>query len=613
MGNKRIITLMALLAFTYAILVGRVFYIQVISGKAYASLVEKQAVRRKILPPRRGEIWDRHGKRMSINADIDVRVQQGKTSKMREIQRVAPYGHVAGQVIGNVGHDGYGQVGLEYSLDQVLRGEDGYEYIRMTVDKKYHPNFKGQRRDPVDGNNVILSIDVELQKIAEQALERGVKRVKAKRGCAVVIDPKNGDVLAIANYPFYDPNRRSETDMESWKNFAVSSLYEPGSTFKSITSSAVLQEKVTTPDERFFAENGVWRHGVALIKDSKPMGEINFTEAFAHSSNIVMVKASSRLKPDVFYQYIRSFGFGIKTGIKLPAEEGGSLRPPRLWNARSQATLAWGQEISATALQVAMAGATIANGGTLYRPRLILGTRNVNGQMVEKYPPQAVRRAISVETAKQVRGLMKAVVEAGTAAGIKSAQFSLGGKTGTAEKINPETGMYMPGHFNSSFLGMVPVEDPSLVALVVIDEPELEKHGGRSAAPIFKEIIERTASLGGTYTSLIRKDFADTLLVVPPAPVALASVRMPSLSAEESNGDSIQSVDSGLRETSGPIVWRMPNLTNLSLRDAMQKLGGMPLRVQYNGRGKVVSQDPPYNAVISPGQKCIITLNWEHN
>jgi len=661
MKNKRILTLMFCISTVYLFLIARVFYIQVIKGKSYAVLAEKQAVRRKILTPKRGEILDRYGKRMAINASVRVSIDKSQSGQNRDVQRVAPNGHVAGQIIGNVGNEGYGQTGLEYSFDQKLRGDDGYEYIRITVDRKYHPDFKGQRLDPVDGKNVLTSLDLELQKVAEQALERGVRRVQAKRGCAILVDPHTGDILAMANYPFFNPNRRSAGDMKSWKNFAISDLYEPGSTFKSFTSAAVFQEGVVKPQDPFFAENGVWKQGVALIKDSKPMGNLTFTEAFAYSSNIVMVKASFRLKADVFYQYIRSFGFGIRTGIKLPGEEGGVLRAPRQWNARSHATLSWGQELSVTPLQLAMAGAALANGGILLRPRLILGLKNSQGQWVEKTPVQGVRRAISPHTAQLVRQLMKAVVDTGTAHGIKSEQFSFGGKTGTAEKINPETGMYMPGHFNSSFLGMVPVESPRLVALVIIDEPLLEKHGGRSAAPIFKEIMERAAGLGGAYTALLTKthDTYDKVLISKgkqtsdsqeqnfnvlnhskttaaqitketsqsKKPVVIqAAFSLSQLYSEQSSDEksSSQAAENSLNtlakapeikkvseQTGGPMMWSMPDLSGKSLRAALQSLAGMPLSIKYKGQGWVLAQEPAPGSVVGPGQKCILHLGWE--
>jgi len=647
MKNKRVITIGLFLTIIWVGMSVRMFDIQVLKRKHFSSLSHKQSVTRNIMVPQRGEIFDRNGEKLIMNADVQLDFKEGKKKKHRNLKRVAPHGTLAGQVLGNIGKDGYGQLGLEYNQDKVLRGIDGWKYARLDVSRKYHPGFSENKNDPVDGLNIITTINAQIQKIAEQALEKGVKRVQAKGGVALIVSPKTGDVVAMANYPLYNPNRRSSMDMKGWKNKAVAKTYEPGSTFKIITSAVAIEENVVKPEATMFAENGNYKLHGADIKDTKARGNISFTDGLAFSSNIIMVKAAMKIDPQAYYKYLRSFGFGMKTGVALPAEESGRLKVVRNWSARTQITLAWGQEISVTPLQIVMAVSAVANEGILMKPRIILGHKNNQGMTIKRFPPRKVRRVVSKVTAEKVKKMMETVVEYGTARRIKTERYSIAGKTGTVEKIDKNTGKYVKGKFHSSFIGMVPSQSPEYVCLVLVNEPQKDKHGGSCAAPIFRDIMDRIVSMPGselaakiekinskdgeTSKEIYKASFTDKLLAsfqkikekVPSKNVKKAGFSSSYLTDaisgagnnqnrnnSNTNGKDIHTLSAShnadYRVTSGE--WKMPDVRKLSLRDALLKLRDLNIDIEYKGVGQVKSQLPKPSILVTPKTKCILYL-----
>lgn len=621
-------TLGFLLALVWVGMLARVAWVQVVQADHYREIASSQSIRRNVVTPMRGEILDREARKLVVNADVRMAADGG--DRARRLSRVAPMGALAGQVLGAVGKDGYGQLGLEYFLDKELRGTDGWKYIRQDVRRHYYPGFGERKKEAVNGLNVILTLDSKLQGILEHALERGVQKAGARQGVAIVVEPRTGDILAMANYPFYNPNVREAADGETWKNHAVCKVYEPGSTFKAITASALIEEDLIQPEDTLDAEGGTYKLAGEIIRDTKPHDLISFTDAMAYSSNISFAKAAIRLKPETFYKYIRSFGFGIKSGVGLPAEESGVLKPVGSWSNRTQGTIAFGHEISATPVQVAMAFAAIANGGTLMKPRIVKGWADGNGNMIQEVAPRAVRRVISEKSAGKVMGLLTAVVEYGTASDIKTDRILLAGKTGTAEKIDSETGRYVKGKFNSSFVGIAPADRPELVALVLLDEPSQFKYGGQSAAPIFREMVDRLLShpeyplarrsgpaavpkgdssvvpdlvgyrhsdavrlLAGTGIAVKAEGDGDLIL----AQIPLPGSRMP---ASGSLTLSLGFLESRV----------MPDLNNNTLRDALIKVKNLGLEVEYTGTGRIIRQEPPVGATVKPGQKCVLTLGW---
>jgi len=635
MNNKRILTLSLFLLLTWVFMVSRVFQIQMVKSDHYAEIAEKQSMRRTILPPKRGEIFDRKNRALIQNAKVTLKYKEGSHEKQRNLKRVAPHGRLAGQVLGNIGKDGYGQLGLEYNQDNSLRGQDGWSYTRYDVRRKYYPGVKEKIKEPISGQNIVSTIDIDIQKISEQALERGINRTGALKGVAVVINPHTGDILAMANYPLYNPNRRNQYDLKGWKNMAISKVYEPGSTFKIITAAAGLEEHVITPETQFNAEGGRWKINGATITDTKPKESLSFSEAMAYSSNIVMAKTALKLTPTTFYKYIRSFGFGFKTGIDLPAEEGGHFQKVKYWSKRSQVTLAWGQELSVTPLQITMAVGAVANGGYLMQPRIILKKLDQNGELVESVPVKKIRRVITEQTASQLRTMLQGVVDFGTAQGIHSDRYTIAGKTGTVEKIDQNTGKYVKGKFHSSFVGMVPADAPEYVCLVLIDEPQVDKYGGSAAGPVFKEIMDRLISNSGS--ELLARyennkklnnqsDSLTTLTSTPPETagsqtptidpkkqkVTLASVGALSPFSQFFKAKISDDSKALAPKPTGPPVQvssnKMPNVKNLSLRDALLKLNSYDIEIEFKGLGHVVQQYPKEDTQLKKGMKCTIVL-----
>jgi cell division protein FtsI/penicillin-binding protein 2 len=631
MANKRILTLGFLLALVWLGMLLRVAYVQVVKSGFYQAMAYSQSVKRNVVAPKRGEILDRDLQKLVVNADVELESGAGGiNSRMRKLNRVCPQGTLAGQVLGTVGKDGYGQLGLEYFLDRELRGTDGWKYIRHDVKNRYYPGFGERKQEAVNGMSVVLTLDSKLQEIVERALERGVQKAGAKQGVAIIIEPYSGDILSMANYPFYNPNTRDGEDKEAWKNQAVVKVYEPGSTFKTFTAAALMEEKLITPEDTVDGENGEYKLAGKSIKDTHPQGRISFTDALAYSSNICFAKASSRLKPETFYRYLRSFGFGMKSGVGLPAEEGGVLKTVGEWSGRTQGTIAFGHEISATPIQVAMAFAAVANGGLLMKPRIVRGWSDGNGNTVAEIAPRVVRRVLSENTADKLKIMLEAVINYGTARDIHTDNIRLGGKTGTAEKIDAVTGHYVHGLFNSSFVGMAPVDHPELVCLVLLDEPSMLKYGGQSAAPIFREIVDRllanpdyplsrhakhkvesvpdsvmvpdllgyrlsdaTKFLAGTQHVLRTEGVGEVVLTQEPRPGTLV--------------ESGHTVTLSLGFLDNQL---MPDLTNNTLRDAMLKLKNLGMEVEYSGNGRIIHQEPPVGTQMRRGQKCQLTLGW---
>jgi cell division protein FtsI/penicillin-binding protein 2 len=658
-ANRRIVTLGFFLALTWLFMLSRVFHVQVLESTGYQDLAASQSVRRDVLLPRRGEIFDRQMNQLAVNADLKL----GEDGRGRDwtLSRVCPNGALAGQVLGNVGRDGFGQAGLELANDKVLRGSDGWRYARHDVRNRYYPEFDPRAEHAVDGRDVVLTLDLPLQAIVEQALERGVLRVGAKRGTAIFVEPKTGDLLAIANYPFYNPNMRGSEANQAWKNLSVSMQYEPGSTFKVIATAALLEEHAISPEDTLDGEQGQWSLAGQIIRDTHPYGRICFRDALAFSSNICFAKAGGLVSRPSFYRYLRSFGFGMKTGVALPAEESGSLKSVSDWSGRTQQTLAFGHEISVTPLQLVMAVSAIANDGVLMRPRIVKGYRDGLSNDFEENPPRKVRQVVSAKTAQQVREMMRAVVEYGTAAEIRRGDLSMAGKTGTAEKIDPETGKYLPGSFHSSFIGLAPSDQPTLVGLVMVDEPSQFKYGGQCAAPIFREIIDRLAVMPNPVVAMPLQapspsqepespKWADSRIETAEFQNVALGLNEESQSARDSvwvpdlRGVSLEVAKMRLEKAGlaweaegvgskilvqdpppGARVFKdqairvslgefrpgsMPDLHRATLRDALLKLRSLELKVEYRGNGRVIKQIPEPGAAVRPGQTITLELGW---
>jgi len=400
--------------------------------------------------------------------------------------RVYPGDELAAKVVGFVNVDGAGAGGIEASLDPVLHGKAGVERVirngRYSVDREYSQIQKNPRH----GRDVYLTIDSRVQEICELELTRGVTRCGAHAGAAIVVDVTTGDILALAELPTVHSRSHSAPD-SMWTLRSVSHVYEPGSTFKIVTASALLETGAVSPADTFYAGNGHWNFPFGKIEDTHAHGVLTFEEAFSVSSNIVMARSARLIDPESFYRYISVFGFGEKTGAGLPAESAGYVPPVKLWSGRTQQTMAFGQEIAVTPLQMLMAMSAIANGGRMMAARVVRGITRENGS-VEWLDPVVVRQVISRRTASTMRTFCRRVVERGTGTRARVRGLSVAGKTGTAQKAG--RGGYARNRVVASFVGFAPFARPRIACLVLMDEPHYAwRYGGDSAAPVFSAII----------------------------------------------------------------------------------------------------------------------------
>lgn len=411
---------------------------------------------------------------------------------LNESQRFYPKRNLMGHLMGFAGVDNQGLEGIERAYNDQLQGEKGWAV--MERDAFGRPIFqKGfNYHSPARGKDIVLTIDEVIQHIAETELDSIMEQTQADDASVIVMDPKTGEVLAMAVRPEFNPNHVESDHPEAWRNRAVTDFYEPGSTFKIITASAALEEKVSDPDEVFYCEEGSMIIPGGVIRDHEKEGYLTFREVIQKSSNIGMIKIATRLDPDRFYRYIRAFGFGEKTGVDLEGESPGMIKEPQDWSGRSQASIAIGQEVAVTPLQVATAVSSIANRGQLMRPHLVSEIRDGNGHVVQTFPPEVRRQTVSPETARQMMEILEGTVSKhGTGENAAIPGYRIAGKTGTAQKINPVTKRYSMRDTVSSFVGIVPAEDPRIVVLVVVDNPRGLAWGGTVAAPVFKKIAEQ--------------------------------------------------------------------------------------------------------------------------
>lgn len=409
-----------------------------------------------------------------------------------ESRRFYPKGTLLAHVLGFAGIDSQGLEGLENGYDEHLRGQ--VRQVVLQQDALGRIIIPESRRKPqaLSGHAISLTIDEVIQYIAEQALDQAVKATKARGGAVLVMAPKTGQMLAWALRPTFDPNHVPQASPEQWRNRGVTDPYEPGSTLKVVLAAAALELNRVKPDTLLYAGDGEIPISGTVIHDHEKAGWVTFREAVQRSSNVAFVKMTWDLGKEQVYQFLRTFGFGEKTGIDLPGESIGILRRPDQWSLRTLPSLAIGQEIAVTPLQLLTAVSAIANEGWLMRPFLVREISDHQGRSVWEHVPHIRRRPISAETAKTVTDLLVNVVERGTGKRAAVPGYRVAGKTGTAEKVDPETGTYSSTKFVGSFVGFVPAEDPRLAILVVIDEPEGPAWGGVVAAPVFRKVAEQT-------------------------------------------------------------------------------------------------------------------------
>ena len=411
--------------------------------------------------------------------------------------RIYPNGSMLCHVIGFTDFDHHGIQGVEASMEEYLHGQDGYRFIEHNrVGQEIVP-YRGQERAPRDGYQIHLTVDLGLQNIVENEIDAAMAQYFPQKATIILMRPQTGEILAMANRPHFDLNLRSEARPDQMKNRAIIDMMEPGSTFKIVAAAAALNERKVRPDSSIFCENGLWNFGGTALHDHRSFSYLSVREILIKSSNIGAAKLGLSVGEQKFYEYIRRFGFGERTGIELPGEINGLIRSPKSWSKISITRIPMGHEIGVTPLQMTVAMATIANGGKLIMPRVVKSITTSDGKSISSLSPVVLRQVISPETAREIGDALRGVVsDSGTAAAAAVPGFTIAGKTGTAQKVDPRGG-YEEGKYVVSFAGYLPAEHPEFVGLVVLDDahtskPELN-YGGLVAGPIFSHLAEKAA------------------------------------------------------------------------------------------------------------------------
>lgn len=501
--------------------------------------------------------------------------------KIEKFKRYYPYDKLASHVLGVVNTDGKALMGIELEFDEILKGKDGYMKLTRNALGDIKAAGGVEKVEPIDGYSLELTIDVGVQTIIEEELERAVKEFEAKSGVVIVVDPWTGDILGLANYPNFDANNYWLFDSESFKNRAIVDAFEPGSTFKIVPSSLLLEKDPAKLYSKVDAEGGESVIRGVKVVDFKPNKVLSFEEVLKYSSNIGIAKLGLELDKVEFYRHIRNFGFGTYTGILLPAEERGEVKVPDQWSPATKIYLSFGYELRATPLQITMAYASIANGGILIQPRLVQKVLDSEGKIVKSFPVIKVRRVISERTTEILKNILEKVVNEGTGIQARVDGLRVAGKTGTAQIY--EFGFYSKTHYRASFVGFFPVDKPKYVCFVMLESPKKNYAGGVVAAPVFKRIAEQLSKI-----SLISVESEEKSYVL--------NKTQESPYKERKDDDVKKTMDNRL----------MPNLKNLSVRSALEKVSALDMKVNIVGSGIVVDQVPKPGTKIKPGTECTL-------
>jgi len=520
-----------------------------------------------------------------------------------EMRRVYPKGELASHMLGYCGVDENGLAGLELAYDDQIHGQNGRVVLSTDARRQI---YDAAEIAPVPGNDVQLTIDELAQYRVEQALADGVKATGAHWGIAVVVRPKTGEIVALANYPTFDANDFGKAADEIRRNRAVEAVFEPGSVFKIVPYSGCIEEGLVTPETMIDCQYGSIDVAGRIVHDT-PYGVLKASDALAYSSNVAAIKMGMKLGNERFYGYIRKYGFGQRTGVELPGESAGIVEPVTRWLPTTIGSVPMGHEIGVTALQEVAAMAALANGGTWVQPHVVSRVLSPTGEVVSMTTPET-RRVVSSETARLMTGMLEAVVFKGTAKSAKLDALQAAGKTGTAQKIDPKTRTYSHTKYTASFCGYAPADSPELACIVVLDEPHDGGHtGGATAAPIFKRILEE---LFADY-SIPAPDPKDdgTMLASNRAPrgteLATVAPAAPDVPPPASEPVPVADVVEARSAGSGIVV---PDLTGRGLRAAVRIGSDSGLVVEANGSGLVCKQSPEPGSVVQPGTTLTLQL-----
>ena len=626
----------------------RAFHVQIATGDRLREMAEDQHLRHLRVSPRRGAIYDRHGAELAVSADVDSvyanprrlkameqdpqivarriakvldvdyerlakrlaadryfvwierQVTPNEATRIRELdipgielmteaRRYYPNRHLAAHLLGFADIDGRGIEGIELAYEERLRGSD--RRVEAIRDRRGHVVFADDMEDDrtIQGQSVVLTIDKAIQHIAERELALGVRTFEARGGSVVVMDPSSGEILALANYPPFNPNEPSKHPIAHRRNRAVVDRFEPGSTVKPFTMAAALASGAVKPNQSINCENGVTRLGGRLLHDAHPYEWLTPTQILAYSSNIGIAKIALDLGKKDLYRGFRRFGFGEPTGLGVPGETAGILRHYRRWYEIDTAAVSFGQGMSVTNVQLATAMSAIANGGRLMQPMLVRRMSDGHGAIIEENKPRVRRQVVPRRVAKLVGQMLTAVTEpGGTAMEAAVDGYLVAGKTGTAQKADYVHGGYAKDKWLASFIGFAPADRPSVVISVVIDEPVIAHYGGTVAGPVFRRIAEVTLRHMG---------------ITPEGRQAVLAKKKEQQIAvvETETAPEEEPVEKG--ESA------VPDVRSLPLRQAVIALHAESLVAEVQGSGLVVSQEPAPGKAVSHGS--VVRLQLE--
>jgi len=639
-AKKKLLVFLFCAVFGYLLLFGRILFIEFFRAEEWQELAYEQQTRDRLITPKRGSILDRNGEGIALTETvcavsvipvqvkekektaaflaemleleqtevlekisqnvalvrIKTKVDTETAAKVRkaelpgvevdeDVRRVYPYSEMAAQVVGFVGKDNQGIIGLEAKYDELLEGKQG-KILTLTDSRGNEVESKQDRIPPEDGKNLVTTLDVVLQQYAEQTIAKAVESKGAKRGVIIMLNPQNGEIYAMANYPFFDLNdpftmqdselaaqwdsfsQEEKNDLlnQMWRNTAINDTYEPGSTFKIITSSAGLEEKVITPESSFYCR-GFHVAGGRQIKCwryPRTHGAETFVQGVQNSCNPVFMEIGERLGAETFLEYMQKFGFAQKTGVDLAGEAVGIIHKLENIGPVELATMSFGQSFQITPLQLLRAASAIVNGGRLITPHFALGIADEEGNLVESFVYDEGEQIISVETSETMKKILESVVAEGTGSKAYLPGYRIGGKTATSEKLPRRSGKYI-----ASFMSFAPAENPQVMALVLIDEPQGVYYGGTVAGPVMQELLKNALPYLGIEPVYNEKE------------------------AEEA----------------AEAQTEVPDVTGMAPAQAKNMLYQAGLSSEYRGEGETVSRQlPPAGETVNRGTKAVLYL-----
>jgi len=649
----RIVTLLGFFLVLFIALITRAFQLQILSGQTLKTLAAKQHIKTLQIQPERGIIFDRNGEKLAasvmadsvcadpskirnpqdaadkvaplIGLDRETMIKKISSTKnfcwlarrippeqarkvealnlegvflIKEPKRFYPNGELAGHLLGFVGLDSTGLEGLELKYEDYLKGvPEKLAWIRDAKGKKLQPQVEKAAAEQTSSYHLILTIDSRIQHLVETQLKAAVTDKGAKGGYAIVMDPRTGEILALANEPSFDPNHSTSGGPATGKNKAITDSYDPGSTFKPFLVAAALEEKTVKETDRIFCENGNYVVANKVIHEAqrKRHGILTVREIIKYSSNIGSAKIAERMGGEKFYSYITKFGFGSKTGIDLNGESTGLLRPHQNWTRVDLTRIAFGQGISITPIQLITALSALANNGVLMKPYVIKGIVDRKGQIVREFRPTAVRKVVSPATAKRIASIMTDVVgaEDGTGKRARIENVNVAGKTGTSQKFDFARHVYSSERVRTSFMGFFPAEAPQIAIIVVLDEPQRDRWGGVASAPVFKNIGEQILN---SYKTDIRDQNRIEEKDITPRKETVQLVSTPPV---------IPRPEVMVNESPEAV---MPDFRGLTIRDVLRKAKGKNIEIKVVGNGWAVAQEPLPGVPLSTFRSCTITF-----